>query len=240
MFVNNRPTMPSFASRVKTFDRQLDLHAELPADIAVLNPFREDETALAAADMFYQKFFDDGERRYGILGINPGRHGGGLTGVPFTDFKRLRDVCGIEVPGRSSHEPSSEFVYRMIAACGGAPFFYRHFYINSVCPLGFVRRKGTGWVNYNYYDSPALYEAVKLFILQTLRQQIALGLYTREVFCMGKKNGEYLQRLNTEAGLFQKITILPHPRFIVQYRRKEMDLFIEEYQKALLPNLKFR
>ncbi len=34
--------------------------------------------------------------RYLILGINPGRFGGGITGIPFTDPIRLQNICGIE------------------------------------------------------------------------------------------------------------------------------------------------
>jgi hypothetical protein len=153
--------------------------------------------------------------------------------VPFTDFKRLLQVCGIEA-GISSHEPSSEFIYRMIAALGGADTFYRHFYINSVCPLGFIIHKDNGkWVNYNYYDDKALYAAVKPFIVQSIQQQLALGLYTEECFCLGKKNTAYLSILNDEFHFFKTITELPHPRFIVQYKRKEIDAFVDVYVEEL-------
>ncbi len=174
-----------FANRVSQFNRSLHLSAPLPAGVGVLNPFRETELALSCSDSFYQKYYNDNNPRWAILGINPGRFGGGLTGVPFTDFKRLSLVCGIET-GISSHEPSSEFIYHMIAAMGGADLFYRHFYINSVCPLGFVIDKaGSKPVNYNYYDDKALYEAVKPFIVQSLQQQIAFGLAHRRMFLFG-------------------------------------------------------
>src|SRR4051812_26243044 len=120
----------SFAKRMNSFNRNLRLTTVLPPDIGVLNPFRDGKLALACADAFYNKYYSDNNKRWAILGINPGRFGAGLTGVPFTDFKRLQQVCGIEA-GTSSHEPSSEFIYRMIAALGGADTFYKHFYINS-------------------------------------------------------------------------------------------------------------
>lgn len=224
----------TFASRVKAFNRALKLEAMLPEGIGVLNPFLESPLALSCADAFYDRYYNDNEPRHLILGINPGRFGGGLTGVPFTDFKRLRDVCSIDVQGASSHEPSSEFIYRMIAACGGAPDFYRKFYINSVCPLGFVASKGKNkWVNYNYYDSPQLYAAVKPFIVQSIRQQIALGCVADEVFSLGKKNAEYLKRINEEYCFFGKVTELPHPRYVVQYRYRFIDDYIEEYRRLL-------
>jgi hypothetical protein len=224
----------SFAQRMKSFNRGLHLNTPLPPNIDVLNPFREGKLALPCADAFYDKYYNDNEKRWPILGINPGRFGGGLTGVPFTDFKRLHQVCGIDTRGTSSHEPSSEFIYRMIAAMGGAGAFYKQFYINSVCPLGFIIQKGNDkWVNYNYYDDKALYAAVKPFIIQSIQQQIALGLYTEECFCLGKKNTTYLSALNNEFHFFTRITELPHPRYIVQYKRKQIDRFIDLYAEKL-------
>lgn len=223
----------SFAQRMKQFNRNLHLDAPLLPNIAVLNPFRESKLALQCADAFYNKYYSDNKKRWGILGINPGRFGAGQTGVPFTDFKRLQQVCGIE-SGTSSHEPSSEFIYRIIAAMGGADVFYKRFYINSLCPLGFVIGKSNGkWVNYNYYDDKALYAAVKPFIVQSLQQQIALGLYTEECFCLGKKNTAYFSALNDEYHFFEAITELPHPRFIIQYKLKQIDDFIEVYIEKL-------
>ena len=223
-----------FADRMKIFNRSLHLKAKLPAGIDVLNPFRESPSTLAFSDVFYEKYYNDNKKRWGIFGINPGRFGGGLTGIPFTDFKRMQTVCGIDTKGATSHEPSSEFIYKMIAAMGGADDFYQHFYINSVCPLGFIVDKGTSkWINYNYYDDKALFAAVKPFIVRMMKQQIALGLHTEECFCLGKKNAEYFMTINKEFHFFDSITQLPHPRYIIQYKRKEMDLFIDEYVQKL-------
>ncbi len=227
--------MKTFADRIKVFNRSLRFTGALPPGIGVLNPFEDTATALKYSDLFYDKFYADNSPRTPILGINPGRHGGGLTGVPFTDWKRLRDACGIPVEeGLSSHEPSGEFVYCYVAALGGAAEFYRHFYISSLCPLGFVREKERGrWVNYNYYDDPALYAAAEPFILKTLKKQIALGLRTDCCFVMGVKNYAFFKKLNDTHGFFDQLTELPHPRFIMQYRRKEMDAYISRYVGAL-------
>ena len=223
-----------FANRMKNFNRSLHLNTVLPQDIDVLNPFRENPQTLAFSDAFYQKYYTDSNQRSAIFGINPGRFGGGLTGVPFTDFKRLQQVCGVDAKGATSHEPSSEFIYQMIAALGGADHFYLNFYINSVCPLGFIVHKGNNrWINYNYYDDKALFAAAKPFIVSTMKQQIALGLHTEECFCLGKKNAQFFKIINNEHGFFKIITELPHPRYIIQYKRKQMDVFIDEYVQKL-------
>ncbi len=223
-----------FADRMKKLNRSLHLSTTLPHGIDVLNPFRESKVTLTFSDAFYDKYYNDDQKRRAIFGINPGRFGGGLTGVPFTDFKRLQTVCGIDINGASSHEPSSEFIYKMIAAMSGADAFYQQFYINSVCPLGFIIHKGNNkWINYNYYDDKALFAAVKPFIVKMMKQQIALGLRTEECFCLGKKNTEYFAAINDEFHFFDTITQLPHPRYVIQYKRKDMDVFIDEYVQKL-------
>ena len=50
-------------------------------------------------------------QRHLLLGINPGRFGGGVTGIPFTDPIRLQNVCGIENNFEKKQELSSVFIY---------------------------------------------------------------------------------------------------------------------------------
>jgi len=220
----------TFAAKMQSFNRRLRLRANLPRGIRAMNPFVEGPLALRCADDFYNKYYSDANPRWGIFGINPGRFGAGLTGVPFTDFKRMQQICRINTEGNSSNEPSSYFIYAMIAAMGGAAKFYRRFYINSLCPLGFVQKKATGReVNYNYYDDPKLFEAVKPFMVKTLRQQIALGLRREKAFCLGKKNLLYFAKLNDEHGFFAELIEVPHPRYVVQYKFNSLDLYVREY-----------
>src|ERR1700760_3199068 len=155
----------SFADRIIRFIEQLHYTGDpLPAGIRIMNPYLESEQAMAISKTFYQRFYNDNNKRHLILGINPGRFGAGLTGIPFTDTKRLVSECHIPYEGKISHEPSSVFVYDMIHAFGGAEAFYSKFYINSLCPLGFtiVDDKGKE-KNYNYFDNPALQKATTSF-----------------------------------------------------------------------------
>ncbi|MGZ3874784.1 MAG: uracil-DNA glycosylase family protein [Mucilaginibacter sp.] len=169
-----------------------------------------------------------------VLGINPGRFGGGVTGIPFTDSKRLKSVCKIDYQGKETHEPSSVFIYEMIEAFGGAEEFYRQLYINSICPLGFTATTGGGReINYNYYDSPALTAAMYDFIVENIQKQIDLGNYTDTCFCFGTgKNEKFMRRLNGEHGFFKDIVALEHPRFIMQYKTKTKQQYIDKYIAA--------
>ena len=224
--------MKTFADRIIAFNESLRFEGALPQGVRVMNPFLENPNALEASAAFYKKFYDDQRDRVLILGINPGRFGAGLTGVPFTDPKRLRDECGITCyDGPPAHEPSSGFIYSMIEKFGGVHAFYSNFYINSICPLGFVSINAKGReVNYNYYDSKALTTAAYGFILQTLEQQLSFGIRRDVCFCLGTgKNADFIRKLNQEQGFFQEVIPLEHPRYIIQYKSKSMPDYIDKF-----------
>ncbi len=110
----------TFSKKILSFFKSLDLQAELPADVEVMNPFK-DKLTFDLCSKFYNKYYNDNDSRYMILGINPGRFGGGITGVPFTDPIRLQNICGIENNFQKKQELSSVFIYEMINAfwrCG--------------------------------------------------------------------------------------------------------------------------
>ena len=230
--------MKTFAEKVIHFNKTLSFKGPLPEGIRIMNPFREDKKVNAVAAVFYRKYYNDHAARHLILGINPGRFGGGITGIPFTDPKRLIEKCGIPFHGELKHEPSSAYIYEMIEAFGGAEKFYRQIYINSVCPLGFTSVKHSGKeVNYNYYDSKELTAAVLPFITDSIRKQISFGIYTDTAFCFGTgKNEKFLQELNEEKKYFKKIIALEHPRFIMQYKSKQKQFYINKYVTSLNPH----
>ncbi|MNV00584.1 hypothetical protein D3C71_907540 [compost metagenome] len=224
----------TFADKVIEFNRELHYSGKLPADFQVLNPYLDNPETMDVMQLFYQKYYNDSAQRKFIMGINPSRHGAGITGVPFTDTKRLESVCGISMKSAHTHEISSVFIYDMIAEYGGVEAFYQQFYINSPFPLAIIRRTKTGkWLNANYYDDPELFEMVKGFMIVSLKKHISLGLDTSEVFILGKKNADFIRKLNAEEKLFDRLTVLEHPRFIQQYKSKEQQYYIEKYILAL-------
>lgn len=219
-----------FSEKVIAFNDDLFFLDPLPEGFQVLNPFVENQETKVVMRKFYEKFYNDTKERKFIIGINPSRHGAGVTGVPFTDTKRLESVCGIKMETAYTHEVSSVFVYDMIQEYGGPESFYNEFYINSPFPLAIVRQtKGGKWLNANYYDDKKLFEAVKEYMIESLKKHIDLGLDTTEVYVLGKKNADFIQKLNDEAKLFGKLIALEHPRFIQQYKYKERQLYIDKY-----------
>ena len=216
------------ANKITSLLFNIDFIVELPPGIEVMNPFTDEETQQVVT-AFYSKYYSDNNPRHCIIGINPGRFGGGITGIPFTDPIRLESVCEISNNWPKKQELSSAFIYEMIEAFGGAERFYSKLYFNSVSLLGFTKNGK----NLNYYDDKILAERIILFAVEYFKKQISWGLKTDVAFCLGEgRNFTFLSRLNKQYQLFDKIIALPHPRFVMQYKLKTKDLFIAKYLKA--------
>lgn len=215
----------TFAEQVLLFYKNLRITAPLPENVVVLDPYADEESFYYCAQ-FYRKFYSDSSTRTIILGINPGRHGGGVTGIPFTDPQKLEQNCGIINPFKKKPELSADYIYRMIEAYGGARLFYGKFYFSAISPLGFTR----GGKNLNYYDVKELKSALKDFIVESLMHQLSFGINRHTCFCLGEgENYKYLKTLNENLRIFDNIIPLAHPRFIMQYRRKKVSDFVDDY-----------
>jgi len=221
--------MMNFDTAILNFLFNLQLPFKLPEDVEVLDAHRREDVQKACI-AFYKKYYNDNNKRHVLIGINPGRFGGGTTGIPFTDPIRLETICGIENDFQKKQELSSVFIYEMIDAFGGAKKFYHQFYFSAVSPLGFVKHAK----NLNYYDDKELMQRIQPFVVDCMQQQIAFGLQTDICFCIGEgENFKYLQKLNAQYKWFDKIETLAHPRFVMQYRLKRKEEFIRDYLRKL-------
>lgn len=221
--------MKAFPDHILSFLKNLHLDIELPDEIEVMNPFKNKAT-MEVCTQFYKKYYTDNRERRMIIGINPGRFGAGITGVPFTDPIRLKNICGINNHLQQKQELSSLFVYDIINAYGGAEKFYQDFYITAVSPLGFTKHGK----NLNYYDDKELQNRIKDFVIDCMNRQLEFGINRKVAFCLGDgKNYKYLSGLNEEKKFFDKIVPLSHPRFIMQYKLKKKDEYILSYLEKL-------
>jgi hypothetical protein len=221
--------MKTWAEHLFDFYTALRPTQKLPNGVQWLYP-QQNEEVLQVVKMFLEKYFNDRHQRQLFLGINPGRFGAGVTGVNFTAARQLTEDCGIAHPFKNGSELSAEFIYAMINAYGSPQAFYSHFFIGSVCPLGFIK----AGKNINYYDDKELVQAVEPFIIESIEKQLCLPVDRSRCYCIGgDKNFHYLSQLNSRFHWFNNIIPLPHPRFIMQYRRKEILPFIQIYLDAL-------
>lgn len=219
----------SFADNILDFLFHLTIPFKLPKDVEVLDAHQREDVQQVCTS-FYKKYYNDNAKRHVLIGINPGRFGGGVTGVPFTDPIRLEKICGIKNDYQKKQELSSVFIYDMIEAFGGASTFYKRYYISAVSPLGFIKHGK----NLNYYDDKILLKQIEPFVVDCMKKQIDFGLHTDVCFCIGEgENLKYLQKLNAQHKWFKKIESVPHPRFIMQYKLKKKKDYIDIYLKKL-------
>jgi len=218
----------AFAEMIINFYRSLE-PPPLPKGIEILFP-QENKEVMKVVETFFCKFYNDTKPRHLIFGINPGRFGAGTTGINFTAPKQLKEFCGIDHSFKSQTELSAEFIYESIQAYGGVEKFYGNYFITSVSPLGFLKNG----LNLNYYDDKKLQTVATPFIINSIQKQISLGFKTDFCICIGgDKNLKFFSALNQEYEFFDEIVPLPHPRFIMQYRRKQKESYVHQYLLAL-------
>jgi len=229
---------PTFAQKALKFFSTLEFpQITLPKDVLVMEPYKS-PIVIAILNSFFERFYSDSNKRVFAFGINPGRFGGGMTGIPFTDPVNLTSKLGISHSLKGRKEPSGEFIYDVISDFG-VPSFYSQFYINSMCPLGFTKNGK----NYNFYDDVAMMDAIIPFMVWSMKTQMGFGAYKNVGLCLGTgKLAKIFQKINEEHHLFDKVVCLEHPRFIVQYKRKMRSEYLEKYvsnfKKAKEDNVK--
>lgn len=213
----------TFAQQAIAFHQSLQPNIVLPNDVEWIYTYNNPET-LALFSTFMNTYYADNHKRYFVFGINPGRHGSGLTGIPFTDPIFLDSTFHIKNDIEKKHELSSLFFHEMLSEFGVNKFF-THFYVTATSPLGLVRHHK----NYNYYDDHETQKAIQPFIINSINKQVTFGAKP-EAFCIGQgKNLQFLQLLNQKHQWFTRIIPLPHPRWIMQYRRTRKNEYIDEY-----------
>jgi hypothetical protein len=200
-----------------------------PRHVTVMNPYTHTHVR-GYVRAFLDRYFSDNVKRVLVFGINPGRFGAGITGVTFTDPVALAEECGIENDLPRRQELSSIFIYRLIELYGGPREFYRRFFLTAVSPLGFTRNGK----NLNYYDDPVLACAVTPFITNAIEQQLAIGGRRDRAIVLGVgENLRFIRLLNERRGFFRNVQSLEHPRWIMQYRRRQLDRYLAKYEEAL-------
>lgn len=220
----------TFGEQVLEFHRHLKPPDHLPPGIEWINNLDQEETQVCINE-FFTTYFSDHRERLFLFGINPGRFGAGLTGVGFTDPVYLEERCHIPNPFEKRHELSSHFIYQVIEAYGSVDEFYKHHFITSLLPLGLLKNEK----NYNYYDDRKTLEALEPFVVQCINHQIEFGTFRDRAICIGKgKNYRYFSELNEQHGWFSKIIPVPHPRWVMQYNRKDVDHYVDKYLSVLI------
>jgi hypothetical protein len=218
-----------FADFVERFLSTLTIDAQLPHGIEVLQPYTDPEVRRVVHQMCRRFYVGEGQR-IGIWGINPGRFGAGVTGLSFTDPWAVAHDLGIETTLTGRRELSAEFISRVISAYGGPTSFYHDVYMSALSPLGFISHG----VNINFYDDAHLALLMRPQIVQWMKTALNAGVRRDVTIVLGTgKLRQYVERyVRSDVGLDQVI-YLDHPRYIMQYRRRYVDDYVQKYVNAI-------
>lgn len=219
----------TFSEQIRDFYFNLPKELPLPKGVETIYPFDNVETQ-RVMQQFFDKYYDDTDPRTYLVGINPGRLGSGITGIGFADAYHLEQYCDIPNSFDKRVEISAAFMFEVMMAYGGVEKFYKDFFFTTVMPLGLLKNDK----NYNYYDDLQTQTDLGSFIKETLLAQMSFPQAKPDIICVGTgKNLKYLKEFNEKHHCFESIEVLPHPRWVMQYRRKQKQQYIDMYLKVL-------
>ena len=196
--------------------------------VELINPYSSQQVQ-AIVKKFFIKYYNDENERLFVLGINPGRFGGGLTGISFTDPVAIREICRIENNLGTRKELSSKFIYTVVEKFGRPDEFFSKIFLTAIYPFAIIKNGK----NYNYYDEKKLAENLRAEIIKNIISQIKLGARKDLGIVLGKKNARFFTEINEENNFFKRIGVLEHPRYIMQYRLKQIDYYITKYIETI-------
>ena len=215
----------TFAQYVERFLTQVSIPDILPSGIEVLQPYGDPEVRRVLHEMCV-KYYSSSSRRIGVWGINPGRFGAGLTGLSFTDPWAVQHDLAITTTLSGRREMSAEFISMVIAAYGGPTTFYRDVYMSALSPLGFIR----DGVNINFYDDPALEKMMTPNIIRWMNDVFEHRVRRDVSLLLGSgKLRTFMERSVREAVGVSEVIYLDHPRYIMQYRRRDVVQYVQLY-----------
>lgn len=185
------------------------------------------EYAWTPHERYASRYGDDVEARGRVLlvGMNPGPHGMGQTGVPFGDVRWVRDWMGIEGP---VGEPKKQHPKRKVVgfACtrregsgnrlytwahdryGTAAAFFDRTYIANYCPLLFFDEEGAN------LTPPQLSAATRRVVDEHCESHLAEVIEAIEpsfVIGIGAYAEQKAREVVTEHGLTHRVGGILHP-----------------------------
>lgn len=181
---------------------------------------------IAGVREFFARYYGSAGPRVALVGINPGRFGGGKTGLPFLDPPAVSALLGRDLPGGG--ERSARFLWEVIAAEEPERFFDAVF-ITNLSWFGFARDGR----NLNMDSLPAAAQsAIETNFIREME-----FVRPRAVMPLGGWVERRLRRMREVGALNVPIlTTLPHPRYVAFPSRRAAALIL--YRQALAPFLK--
>ncbi|PHC05692.1 hypothetical protein COF04_03705 [Bacillus toyonensis] len=183
--------------------------------ITILDGFGQN---ISLVKEYYETWYSSNVKRpITLCGINPGKDGVGLTGIPFMDYKNLARLLEGVDGGMYKPEPSSEFLYSVIEEIGVGEFF-KQVYLTNFSWFGFKRKNG----NLNYFDLPST--ELKWLFTRSFITEMEI-MQTKIIIPLSREVGTNLRKLKREG--FLKAKIMPrlnHPSYCNYKNRRDEEL----------------
>ena len=182
---------------------------------------------------FHKKYVEPNSPKIVICGINPGRNGAGLTGIPFIDFESLSKM--IPDIKENDWEPSAKFFFSIIQEFG-IEAFYRNFHVTNISWFGFSRINKPK--NVNYFDNDISTEIATCLINKFVEE---IELINPDYIIPLSKHVLYeLESLKKKCRIRAEIgTRLNHPSWVTTYRSNDLTSGRQKYVDTLTKYLAY-
>jgi uracil DNA glycosylase superfamily protein len=255
--------MPTFADKAIRYFSHLKTPRNIPSEFQIVNPYDNAEVKRIVPLFFNKFYDDSNERLFvlGINHGRFGGGTTGLSftdPVALREFCGIENSLGtrrelssrfiymvVQRFGAIHGTATPQHGVPGLAAPPKAAEFFSKIFLSALYPLtiltggrtrnpkGQTHRSVPTSVNCNYYDDKELYKFLRNDIVSSVEQQIKIGARRDLIVCLGRRNSKFLEEINKEFKLFEEILVLDHPRWIMQYRLKSVEKYVEEYLKVL-------
>ena len=191
-------------------------------NIRILYEFLENKNNIIE---FHKRYVQPNSPKIVICGINPGRNGAGLTGIPFIDFESLSKM--LSNIGNKESEQSAKFFYSVIQKFE-IENFYQKFHVTNISWYGFSQIDKQKNVNYDNISTEIAIFLIEKFVeeMEFINPDVIIPLSRNvlyELVSLKKRD-----KIKAEIG-----TRLCHPSWISTYRSKDFDLWTAKYVEVL-------
>lgn len=166
--------------------------------ISILPGFTEQAELVRS---YYKKFYSKPGRRIVLCGINPGKYGAGITGVPFIDFHGISRL--LPGHGRQDKERTAQYMLSIIEEYGAGEF-QDAVYLTNLSWYGFLRNGR----NLNYYILP---RNVRHYFIESFVEEMKI-VQPSFIVPLSEEVGRTLRQMAKDGQLDYPIAErLPHP-----------------------------
>lgn len=170
---------------------------------------------------FHKKYIQPNRPEIVICGVNPGRFGAGLTGIPFIDFDSLSKM--LPRIKYFDSEKSAKFFFSVVQAFG-IEQFYQKFHVTNISWYGFSMIDKEK--NVNYYNLPV---DVQKHLFEKFVEEMNF-INPKIIIPLSKDVQNQLLILKSNEQIKAEITPnLNHPSWVMTYKRNEVELWKEKY-----------